>query len=198
VSALNVVRRYGREVRAGLIGLAIALGLLDGCPIPNASERPAMERRVGPRTVAAVDALDGVRQVLLRPFRPLAELAGLRQRWKLFAGASRLRFRMSVEARTSLTTDAWQLIYRPLDDEHDRFAGPIEYRRVRGAWNPSTSRGPRSGYAAFVTWIAGAIFDRDPAVVEVRVRMEKIEIGLHGGIRATGEHVYVQSRRRWR
>jgi len=183
-------------IRAGLIAVVVAVGLLDGCPIPSAGERPTMERRVPGAMVGAIDELDRVRQVLLRPFRPIGALAGLRQRWKLFSGASRHRFRMWIETRGGEPGATWQLRYRPLDDDHAWFADQLEYRRVRGAWNPSTSHGPRGGYGPFVTWVAGELFARDAAVVEVRVRMEKVEIGPHGGIRATGEFVHAQSRRR--
>lgn len=186
--------RYWREIRAGLVALVIAVGLLDGCPIPSAGERPVMKRRLTPGMVEAVDALDEVRRELLRPFRRVGELAGLRQRWKLFSGASRNRFRMHIEARRD--DGDWELLFRPLDDDHDFMADEIHYRRVRGAWNPSTSYGPRGGYGPFATWIAEEIFALDPAYVEVRVRMEKVVIGPHGGSRGTGELVHPQWRKR--
>lgn len=188
--------RYWREIRAGLVALVIAVGLLDGCPIPSRAERPVMKRRLSPGMVAAVDQLDEVRRELLRPFRKIGELAGLRQRWKLFSGASRNRFRMHIEARRDPSSADWELLYRPLDDEHDFMHEQLEYRRVRGAWNPSTSYGPRGGYGPFATWIANRVFALDPGYVEVRIQMEKMKIGPHGGITGTGEMVHPQWRRR--
>lgn len=188
--------RYWREIRAGLILLVIVVGLLDGLPIPAAHERPAMKRRVSPAYVAVIDKIDRTRKTVLEPFRPIAELAGLRQRWKLFSGASRNRFRMTIDARRDLGKDEWELLYRPLDDAHAYRAEQLEYRRVRGAWNPSTSYGPRSGYGPFTTWIARQVFADDPGYVEVRVRMEKVRIGPRGGITPSGELVHPQWRRR--
>ncbi|MBE7453096.1 MAG: hypothetical protein HS111_30775 [Kofleriaceae bacterium] len=175
-------------IRAGLIALAIAVGLLDGCPIPTASERPIMERRLTPGMVDAVDALDRVRLVLLRPFRRVGEVTRLRQRWKLFSGASRHRFRMRVEARSGPTVP-WQLVYRVGDDEHAFMASAIQYRRVRGAWSPHTTDGNRAGFPSFVRWIGAQVFARYPEHHEVRVIHEKIVIGPRGGYRATGELV---------
>lgn len=176
-------------IRAGLIALAIVVGLLDGCPIPAPSERPTMERRLSPAAVEAVDAVDKVRVELLKPFRPLGDLARVRQRWKLFAGASRKRWRMRIDARTAPTAE-WQLVYRVLDEDHDFMAGALEYRRVRGAWNPHSTHGPRGGYGPFVQWVARRVLASDPAWTEVRVQQERILIGPHGGYRGTGEMFY--------
>ena len=193
---ISRARRSWREIRAVLILLVILLGLLDGLPIPAPHERKAARKRMGDGWIDTVETIDHVRDTVLKPFRPVYDLAGLRQRWKLFSGASRNRFRMWIEARRDLTRDEWVLLYRPLDSEHDFLADQIEYRRVRGAWNPSTAYGPRGGYASFVTWIAGRVFAADRTFVEVRVRQEKVRIGPHGGITSTGELVHPQWRRR--
>jgi hypothetical protein len=176
--------------------LAILIGILEGLPMPNGRERTKMKERFGPGWVAVVVEIDETRGAIIEPFSPIFELAGLRQRWKLFSGASKNRFRMWIEARRDLRVDEWELLYRPLDDDHAWYADQLEYRRVRGAWNPSTSYGPRGGYGPFVTWIAGEAFARDPGYVEVRVRMEKVRIGPHGGITASGELVHPMWRRR--
>lgn len=186
---------YWREIRAALIALVIAVGLADGCPLPTPRDRPVMKQRLGPGAVAAVDAIDRVRYKALTPFRPIGELTQLRQRWKLFSGASRNRYRMHIEARRDLTRDDWVLLYRPLDDEHDFLTDELEYRRVRGTWNPSTTYGPRGGYGPFATWVADRVFAHDPTFVEVRVRMQKVRIGPHGGITPSGEFIHPQWRR---
>lgn len=181
--------RTWRHLRAGLIGLAIVLGVADGCPLPrNASERRIADQRLGEPLAAATFRLEGARRWLLRPVQPAAALFGLRQRWKLFAGAARRRYRMSIEVRAG--AEPWRLIYRPHDDEHDWLADAIAYRRVRGAWNPHSTYGARGGYQPFASWIADEIFARDPRATAVRVQMEKILIGHHGDYHATGEQVY--------
>lgn len=176
-------------IRAGLIALAIFVGLLDGLPMPTPSERPTMERRLTPGMVKAVDALDEVRLEILEPLRPVSDGFHVRQRFKLFAGASRRRFRMQIEARTGPTAE-WQLLYRVLDDEHDFMAPALQYRRARGMWNPHTKHGPRGGFNPFAKWVAQRVFDADPAYADVRVQYERILIGPRGGYRPTGEMVY--------
>ena len=182
--------RHWRELRALLIALAIALGLVDGCPVPrNGAERAIADDRLGPTLTAAVGQLEAARTWVLRPVQPAAELFGLRQRWKLFAGAARQRFRMAIEVRAA-GESTWRLWYRPHDDDHDFLAAQIGYRRVRGAWNPHSTYGARGGYPIFGGWIADEIFARDPRAFEVRIRMERIVIGAHGDYRATGEQAY--------
>lgn len=176
-------------IRAGLIALAIVVGLLDGLPIPAAHERPVMKRRLSPGMVDAVDEIDRVRKKLLEPFRPIGEALRVHQRWKLFAGASRKRWRMRIEARTGPTAE-WQLVYRVLDDEHDFLAGPLEYRRMRGAWNPHSTLGPRGGYRPFATWVGQRVLDAYPAYTDVRIHHERILIGPRGGFRGTGEMLH--------
>jgi hypothetical protein len=176
-------------IRAGLIALAIVVSVMEGCPVPAASERPVMERRLPHGAVKAVDEMDHVRGQLLRPFSKLFEITRVHQRWKLFAGASRKRYRMRIEARAGATAE-WQLVYRVLDDDHAFMAGAIEYRRMRGAWNPHSTHGPRGGYGPFVQWVAQRVLASNPAFTEVRVQHERILIGPHGGYRATGEMLY--------
>jgi hypothetical protein len=178
-----------------LIALAMVVGLLDGLPIPAGAERQVMEKRLSPGMVAMVDRIDRIRQKLLTPFRPVGETFKLRQRWKLFSGAADRRYRMRIEVRRDDSAE-WELIYRVLDDEHAFLAAPIEYRRVRGAWNPHTTSGTRGGYPAFVGWVAGRVFARMPDVAEVRVVQERIVIAPHGGYRGTGELVYGRQVRR--
>jgi hypothetical protein len=176
-------------IRAGLIAVAIFLGLVDGLPIPAGHERPKMEQRLTPGLVKAVDAIGEVRVEILEPFRPLTELTYVRQRWKLFAGASRKRWRMRIDARTGPAAE-WELVYRVLDDDHDFMASTLEYRRVRGAWNPHSSRGPRGGYHSFCQWVGRRVLAAFPAYTEVRVQHERIRIGPRGGYRETGELHY--------
>jgi hypothetical protein len=182
--------RWWPNVRATLIGLAIVIGLVDGCPIPSAKQREQMS----PGANAAIDRINDVRTAILKPLRPVRRLTNVQQKWNLFRGAGRERHRMWIEAREG--QGAWELLYRAQDEEHDFMAPQLDYRRLRGAWNPRGSSGPRGAYQSFATWIAGEIFDADPRFTEARVRMEIVRIGRSGGNTPTGEFEYSVTRRR--
>lgn len=196
--------RYWPEARAALVTLAIVVGLIDGCPTPPANpkaflrpaERASLEtwaRRLGTTPEGLADGLARAGKILsaarwyaLTPFRPLGNATVIRQRWRLFPSADPNPWRMEIEARRG-PRDAWELVYRPYDREHAFLADEIEYRRLRGAWDPST-HGARRGYGPFVTWVAGRVFARWPEYQEVRVRMERLRVLPGGrGVEGTGE-----------
>jgi len=187
------VSRAWPHVRASLVALAILVGLIDGCPIPSA-------KSVSPEWSDTVKSWARARRIVMTPFKPLGELLRLRQTWKLFPTARIEQHRMWVEARKSGTKDDWEILYRPHDAEHSMWADRIEYRRLRGVWNPGT-KGTRSGYGPFVEWLAGEIFERRADIDRVRVRMEKIVIdpGM-GGFVPSGmfELEKTQGRMRWK
>jgi len=158
--------RYWPAARSVLIALVIAIGLLDGCPIPS-------NKKVADSLVPTVKSLRKIRTELIRPFRSIREAFRLHQTWKLFPTANLNQHRLWVEGRTD-RKGAWEVIYRPNDDEHTFKADEIEYRRVRGAWNPG--RSPRRGYAPFTKWVAHEIFDVRPDLNEVRVRLENVKV----------------------
>src|SRR5438045_684954 len=108
--------------RAALIALAIALGLVDGCPIPERKEVPAW-------AYGLADAADAARTAIRRPVAWIGEDLDISQRWALFRGASRRRFRIYVEGKAA--TGDWQLLYRAGDPEHAEYADLLAYRRVR-------------------------------------------------------------------
>jgi hypothetical protein len=182
--------RWWPNVRAALIGLAIMIGLVDGCPIPSAKQR----EQLSPGANAAIDDVNEVRTAILKPLRPVRRLTNIQQKWNLFRGAGRQRHRMWIEAREGV--GEWELLYRVHDDEHDFMADQLAYRRLRGAWNPRGTTGPRGAYPSFVTWIAGEIFDAEPRFTEARVRMEIVRIGPSGGNTPTGEFEFSVTRRR--
>jgi len=178
-----------------VIALVIAVGLLDGCPVPRgANQHRRMVERLGPDLAALVDRVDQVRRVALRPFSPLAGLVRIDQRWKLFVGAPPRVHRMWIEVR-GRGDATWRPLFVAGDDRHDFLADRLTYRRVRGVWNPHPD-GTRVGYPAFATWVAGQVFARMPEVYEVQVSMEPLTVGPRGGVHATGVRRYHQLRRR--
>lgn len=180
------------HVRAGLVALAILVGLIDGCPIPSS-------KRVPDGWADVVKGWARARRIVMTPFKPLGELLRLRQTWKLFPTAKLEQHRMWVEARKTGTKADWELLYRPHDPDHALFADRIEYRRLRGVWNPG-SKGTRTGYGPFVEWLSGEIFEHHPDFDRVRVRMEKITLDpSEGGFISSGsfELEKSQGRARW-
>jgi hypothetical protein len=176
--------------RAALIALVLAVGLVDGLPIPA----PERAERIAPGLGRLALGASEVRELALTPFRPLFGALHVTERWVLFAGASRERFRLEMAARRA-PDSGWKLLYRA-DDERHRFLGElIEYRRVRGVYNPRTQEAPE-GYPAFASFIARRVFVARPEFREVRVRMERIRIADEGGYRGTKEYAHELVRRR--
>jgi hypothetical protein len=170
-----------------VIALVLAIGLVDGCPIPS-------NKRTVPALLPAVKEMRVLRTQALAPFRSVRDGFRLHQLWKLFPTASLNQHRMWVEGRAG-KSGAWQILYRPLDPEHTFKADEIEYRRLRGAWNPG--RSARRGYAGFVKWVAGEVFAAWPELDEVRVRLEKIRVNpREGKFEPTGKFQYERTRRR--
>lgn len=176
------------SVRAFLITLVIALGLIAGLPLPSARVR----ERLPPRIAALSSALSRAQAAVLRPFAFVPETFDIVQRWQLFAGANTDRYRIWIEARKP--RGGFTLLYRPHDPHHAFLASELEYRRVRGAWNPRAGSA-QPGYPAFVSWVSSRIFDARPEFSETRVRIEKIRILPGGrGFEGTGEFVHVERR----
>jgi hypothetical protein len=184
-------------VRGALIALVIALSIVEGCPLPRAHPavlaHPANQRELArwskilasigyERTPDALgreaydvsDRLARVHRVVTTPIRPVFDLANLSQRWSLFPVADPAPYRMHVDADCGA---GFEPLFIALDDEHDYDAAVLEYRRIRGIWNPGTS-GTRPGYDAFTTWLARRIFADRPECSAVRVRFEQFFITL--------------------
>jgi len=174
--------------RAALVALALALGLVAGLPLPP----PAQVATLSPPLQRVLAGIGAAQSVILAPFQPL--MAGLLvgERWSLFAGASQERFRFELSARPS-AREPFKILYRADDDRHRFLSDLIEYRRVRGAWNPRTAE-PAPGYDAFASFIAERVFRERPELREVRLRMERIHILDRGGYVPSGEFVHERLR----
>ena len=151
------------QIRAGAIALVILLGLIEGCPLPN---QPLEWQR------PIVDAIRPVQRTVLAPFDWIPQRMRFSQRWRLFPGSSPNRYRFEVEGRTAA---GWVQLYRAGDPEHDEYRELLEYRRVRGGWNPR-SRGEVGQYRAFAKWFATRVLEDHPEIGTVRLQMERIRI----------------------
>ncbi|MFT3698483.1 MAG: hypothetical protein QM831_35390 [Kofleriaceae bacterium] len=173
------------QIRAGLIALAIVLGMIDGCPLPSPSHTPEWER-------GFVEPIRSIRAVVLRPVQWLGDTFAVTQRFSLYQAPIAQRFRMWVETRS--TNQDFVVRYRAGDAQYTADADVIEHARVWSEWDPREY--PPFEYKAWVTWIATRWFDRDPEIQQVRVRMERIEIG-QGEVTPTGAFVFGEVRHRW-
>jgi hypothetical protein len=173
--------------RAALIALAIALGLVDGCPIPERKQVPEW-------AYGAVDRVDAARTAVRRPVAWIGRDLDVYQRWSLFRGASRRRFRLYVEGRTA--TGDWQLLHRAGDPEHADYEDLLAYRRVRGTYSPS-GQSVRNQYHPFATWMTLRVLDDHPELAVARTRLERIVIG-DGSYTPTGEFTLEHQERRRR
>src|SRR5689334_8165280 len=179
------------RVRAAIIALALVLAGIDGLPLP----KPERVERLPQLLRGAVARIAAIRDGILAPIRPLTDALVVSERWSLFAGASEDRFRLVVEGRNAANA-AFRLFYRADDPRHAELADTIEYRRVRGAFNPRT-REPPAGYDAFAAFVAGRLFRAHPKLAEVRVRLEAIRILERGrGYAGTGTFVHERLRQR--
>ena len=171
------------ELRAGLIAVAIALGLVEGCPLPPPGEEAPWQR-------GYVAALRPAQRAVLAPVAWLPRALRFTQRWALFQVGPRDRFRLEVEGRAA---GEWTLLYRAGDRAHAAYADLLEHRRVQGAWNP-TDR-PPPGYARFVAWFTALVLAERPELDAVRIRQAPITVD-QGRITAAGPQVFSYTRAR--
>jgi hypothetical protein len=169
------------RLRAALITLAMAVGLVSGLPVPGEKDLARLPAPIRPLAAQ----LGPVQAFLIRPFHFIGDWLFIGQRWNLFSGAKTDRSWLLIEGRAP--AGEWQALYRPHDARHALFADELEYRRLRGAWNPRGGL-PTGGYDAFVSFVARRTFAVLPDISEVRVRLEAIRIRPRGsGFETTGE-----------
>jgi hypothetical protein len=160
-----VLRKKWPEVRAGLIAFAILLGLIDGLPLAPPESVPAWQREI-------VDVVRPIQTAALTPFKWVTQGLRFRQRWALFQGAKRDRFRFQVNVHG--TDGTWSLLYRAGDPEHAGYADMLFFRRVRGAWGAADTT-PQQ-YFPFAQWFTRRVLDEHPEIDGVQVRFEKVVI----------------------
>src|SRR5262249_53169796 len=134
-----------RELRAGLIALAIVFGLVDGCPLPPRASTPAWERSV-------VEPLRDAQRIAETPVRWIPRLFRVNQQWSLYQAPSSERYKMWIEGQGA--DRAWRVLYRAgeaADFADAALPAIIEHARVWGTWDPTVH--PPGEYAAFCAWV---------------------------------------------
>jgi hypothetical protein len=172
------------EVRAGLIALAILLGMIEGCPLPTPGY-------VAPWQAPIVNVVRPIQKTVLTPVRWVTRWVRFSQRWALFQVASSDAHRLEIDGR--VLGGPWQPLYRAGDPEHTAYAELLHQERVRGAWDPADR--PMFQYPGLARWLTQRILDDRPELQAVRLRFEKIVIE-DGTLRGTGIYVYPFGRER--
>ncbi|MFT5353066.1 MAG: hypothetical protein ACI9KE_000263 [Polyangiales bacterium] len=200
------------QLRGALLILFVLVNFAEGCPlVPNIRahhlENPIGARELArwgtrlrglgfelsdeelaTRTLAASASASTAHAAMLEPVAPYFHALRIHQRWSLFPIADPDPWWMHIEGRRH---NDWTLLYRPLDPlgHHDPalddLIDTLEYRRIRGHWNPGTS-GPRADYTRFVDWASSRICAADEDFSEIRVRF------LRSHISEPGEDVSVE------
>ena len=161
------------QARAGLVALAIAFGLVEGCPLP----------RTG--------ALRAAQRVAESPVAWLRGVVRVTQRWSLYSAPESTRYRMWIEGQRA--DHAWDVLYRAGDPDHREDAALIEHARVWGTWSPRDPLPPE--YQAFAGWILARMLAAHPDLVATRLKMERIAI-VPGGFEPSGTFAWTNVRLR--
>ena len=127
-------------------------------------------------TIAASTRLFALRERVAAPLQPAFDFFGSRQQWGLFLQGGRSAHRLQIEGR-GRADERWQLLYRAQQYDALALSDTLAYRRVRGIYNPRRPEHARAQYDAFTGWIAEEVMRRRPALTQVRVSMQRLELG---------------------
>jgi hypothetical protein len=119
-----------------------------------------------------------LRNRLLTPVAPLIHATAVRQQWHLFLTAKDQVYRLRIDAKNAETQagGAWRTVYRTNQTDLLGLADVLDYRRLRGVYNPSRA-GVHAQYATFVDWLMQRVWSEHPELGALRVGMERIHLG---------------------
>jgi hypothetical protein len=172
------------QIRAGLIALAIAFGLIDGLPLPAPDATPAWE-------AGFVDVLRHAQHAVMWPVAWMHPVFRITQQWALYQAPGADSWRLWIEGRD--TNGRWRILYRAGDPEHTEDAAMLEYLRIRGSWDASARPPPQ--FSAFADWMTLRVLDRHPMFTGARMRFEKVRLSPDG-VTPLGEFAFIHIRDR--
>ena len=168
-----------------MIALAITIGLVDGCPLPESGHVASWQQPI-------VDVVRPVQRAVLTPLRWVTDLFRFSQRWALFQGARTETFRLEVEGQRE---GRWELVFRAGDHEHDEYRSLLLAARIRGAWYPDDR--PAHQFGPFSDWFLGKVIADHPEYAAARLRFEKVVLAPEDGeVRGSGWYVMPMERAR--
>jgi hypothetical protein len=179
------VRRWP-QIRAGAIGLAIAFGMIDGCPLPEPNDTPAWER-------GFVEPIRSVQRIAEWPVAWIKPTLRVGQQWAVYQAPGANCYRLWIEGAEE--GRAWRILYRGADPDHTEDADVLESSRVWGAWEPTDALPGQ--YKEIGNWILGRALARHPELRVTRMRLEKCALAL-GGFEPLGDFVFTIARVRGR
>lgn len=116
-----------------------------------------------------------LRNRALAPLQRAFDLVGSRQQWGLFLQPGRTAYRLQILGRTR--DGAWTLLYSAHEYDALGIGDMLEYRRLRGIYNPGKNASARGQYDGFVAWLARSVQAQWPEYRELRIAMRRISLG---------------------
>ena len=133
------------------------------------------EEEVIARALVVGEGATRFRKASMAPLRPIKRLTGTGQSWGLFAYPDPYAGRLVIEAREK--KGEWQVLFSAPGSSGDELSRLMRYRRVRGIYDDNGDRPkPGSLYNRFVDWVAWDIFERQPKIDAVQVRLDLVRI----------------------
>lgn len=112
-----------------------------------------------------------VQQTLNRPFQPYYQIAGTRQRWRMFPAAVEEPVRLRIDVETN---QIWETVYLMGSSDKRWLAGHFDRDRFRAALNLYAWGLYPETYEQFVDWLA-AEAERDfPNANQIRIGFEVV------------------------
>ncbi|MEO0323394.1 MAG: hypothetical protein AAF447_10590 [Myxococcota bacterium] len=197
------------HLRAGAVAVLVFVHLCQGAPRPRVSAesaaKPAAARQIQAwsgrlgltpeelraHLIGLSEASEELRQAVSGPFWKVFWRLGFEQRWALFSGSRKRTWRMYIEWRDA---EGWHLAYRVQDPEHRWNARQLDYRRIRGVWNPGADEA-RVDYGRFADWVGRRLCEDRESAAEVRVRFARVLPPPPGGAPHVEDEFGLEARR---
>ena len=188
------------HARGALLLSALLINLCQGAPVPSIdaasidrpSNRARLERygrllrsagvsitddELREKTLEVSSEVNRWHGVIIAPVHPTFHYLQIRQRWSLFAASDTDPWWIHVEGKFR-GDEEYQLIWRPMDTSATVEQATLEYRRLRGVWNPGED--VRADQPRFLRFLHRLLFHRYPDLAAIRVRYLRFHVHVPG------------------
>ena len=187
------------KIRAALIAALLLSQCIDATPMPvlrkdhleygkakrelrnwtkmlNGMGVETSEQQVLAKVVALSKQMQKIRSKVMWPLRPLRKLAGVQQKWKMFAVPDKRPGRLVLAARQN---GEWHELYHSPEKKSFLLEEQLFHRRVRAIYDDGGDRPRiRAIFIRFADWVAWNIFQEYPQYDAVMVRIDKSYVEL--------------------